>query len=387
MKLALLELSSILASTVYSQTHSLQLTLVALVSLYINLYGKLPQSKSLSVGLVLYEIYRYEFGRTLHFLDLAGATLRSKVYSDLMKPLFPHSPYESAFLAVLSSAGFELGFSGALPQSTSMGLSFLHSLSSAYLLQPMIQHNGLTLLLSLGWDCYRSLRHPLAVLFWLFDSECLLIVPYWVVVSAASLLGIHLISQHLKWSQIIVRKLFHFMLLALLLPAANTDFTVFASLLAVKLLIICEILRGVNSLKFVTQFYARFIDQRDLATFARTHLYLLLGNFMPLALGNRDPSFKHLGMLSLGVGDSVASIIGSKYGKSHWPGSRKTLEGSGASLLSQLGVAGALGMLNWKTAVALSVGTAYEAYTEQIDNLTLPLVCCSVYELCSMLWK
>lgn len=386
MRLALLELSLIVASTVYSQTHSVQLTVVALVSLYINLYVKVPQSKSLSIGLVLYEIYRHEFGRTLYFLDLAGAVLRSKVYSDLLKPLFPNSPYESAFLSVLSSAAFELGFSGALPKSTAMGLSFLHSLSSAYLLQPLIQHKGLTLLLSLGWDSYKSFRSPLTVLFWLFDFKCLVILPYWCFVSAASLLGIHLISKYLKWSQIIVRKLFHFMILALFLPAGNTDFTVFASLLAVKLLIICEILRGVNSLKFVTQFYARFIDQRDLATFARTHLYLLLGNFMPLALGNKDPSFKHLGMLSLGVGDSVASIVGSKYGKSKWPGSKKTLEGSVTSLLNQLAAAGALGMLNWQTAVALSVGTVYEAYTGQIDNLTLPLVCCSVYDLCS-LWK
>jgi dolichol kinase len=41
------------------------------------------------------------------------------------------------------------------------------------------------------------------------------------------------------------------------------------------------------------------------------------------------------GIISVGVGDSAASIIGSKIGIRKWPGTKRTLEGSLASLFAQ----------------------------------------------------
>jgi len=41
------------------------------------------------------------------------------------------------------------------------------------------------------------------------------------------------------------------------------------------------------------------------------------------------------GIISVGIGDSFASIIGSKIGVHKWPGSKRTLEGSLAGLVAQ----------------------------------------------------
>ncbi len=41
------------------------------------------------------------------------------------------------------------------------------------------------------------------------------------------------------------------------------------------------------------------------------------------------------GIISVGVGDSVASIFGSKIGIRKWPGTKRTLEGSLAGLMAQ----------------------------------------------------
>ncbi len=41
------------------------------------------------------------------------------------------------------------------------------------------------------------------------------------------------------------------------------------------------------------------------------------------------------GIISVGVGDSAASIVGSKIGTWKWPGTKRTLEGSIAGLIAQ----------------------------------------------------
>ncbi len=85
-------------------------------------------------------------------------------------------------------------------------------------------------------------------------------------------------------------------------------------------------------------------------------------------------------ILSLGVGDAAASLIGSRFGVHHWPRSQKTLEGTCACVVMQLVALLLLTSLtsvhftSWIGIVASIVLTSlFEAFTTQIDNLVLPV--------------
>ena len=82
-----------------------------------------------------------------------------------------------------------------------------------------------------------------------------------------------------------------------------------------------------------------------------------------------------------GVGDTLAALVGTQFGKHKWPGSRKSLEGTFAGILgitvASLAMESVLGnvtelslLLNIISAVMIMI---LEAVTKQIDNLFLPL--------------
>ena len=88
----------------------------------------------------------------------------------------------------------------------------------------------------------------------------------------------------------------------------------------------------------------RFTDSRDSGPLILTHIYLLLGCAFPTWLN--DPwigSYRHYlyfnaliplcGVLMLGVGDTMASFIGVNCGRTKWPGTSKSVEGTLASIV------------------------------------------------------
>jgi dolichol kinase len=82
------------------------------------------------------------------------------------------------------------------------------------------------------------------------------------------------------------------------------------------------------------------------------------------------------GIACVGLGDAFASIVGSYLGRRHWPGSRRTLEGSLAMAVAT-GLPLAYLARGWTDRALLVVSSlavaALEAYTHQMDNLFLPL--------------
>uniref|UniRef100_T1HXV3 dolichol kinase n=1 Tax=Rhodnius prolixus TaxID=13249 RepID=T1HXV3_RHOPR len=86
----------------------------------------------------------------------------------------------------------------------------------------------------------------------------------------------------------------------------------------------------------------KFADEKDEGPVALTPVYLLVGCALPLWLypvtniSESDILPLISGLLTVGVGDSAASICGSLVGKNKWPGSKKTKEGTAACFLSQL---------------------------------------------------
>jgi dolichol kinase len=133
---------------------------------------------------------------------------------------------------------------------------------------------------------------------------------------------------------------------------------------------------------------ALFIDEKDLRSeLVLSHVYLLIGFSVPIWISDFGQfNLAQLsGLLTVGVGDSFASLIGSRYGRHRLPGSsKKSLEGSLGLVFSMLLVLLALAGLGFfdpfrLKSVLLVLGllgfTAFtEAYTNDNDNLVLSIV-------------
>src|SRR5690606_16328910 len=84
----------------------------------------------------------------------------------------------------------------------------------------------------------------------------------------------------------------------------------------------------------------------------------------------------------IGCGDTFASAIGFKFGRRKWPGSSKTYLGTAAAVLAQLiggcifwwyiGVELRLLLVLKLTVISVAI-SLLEAFTQQVDNLLLPL--------------
>ncbi|BHF84645.1 hypothetical protein SprV_0902779600 [Sparganum proliferum] len=150
-----------------------------------------------------------------------------------------------------------------------------------------------------------------------------------------------------------------------------------------------------------------FRDSRDQGEIIFTPIALLLGLSLPVWGIRLSPAHSHSlgthsteppglaaalqfrpsawsGVITIALGDSVAALVGRQWGgRLKWPGSHRTFLGSFASLLSQLMLWALLVYLEewpWRQGVVpLVVGVLAEAYTEQIDNLAVPLLVMTLF--------
>jgi len=166
----------------------------------------------------------------------------------------------------------------------------------------------------------------------------------------------------------------------------DLDFTAFAAGGMFILMAILETIRAWNlwpigyQLERVCQSLRGRWDNRYLTL---SHIYLLVGMMIPVWLIPSSESNKLVlssGLISLGVGDTAAAVIGTFYGKSQIsPKSKKTVEGLVGNILAMalfkqiwVGYSGFLDEFSFAMAAVL---TAFaEATSLQCDNLVLPLV-------------
>lgn len=87
-----------------------------------------------------------------------------------------------------------------------------------------------------------------------------------------------------------------------------------------------------------------------------------------------------IGVLVLGIGDALASIVGRRYGRIRWPNSSKTLEGSIAFIFSIFASAIFLRLIGWcapfsliRFGIASVILGLFEGISNQNDNLILPI--------------
>jgi dolichol kinase len=226
---------------------------------------------------------------------------------------------------------------------------------------------------------------------------------YWAALTACATAAISAARRRLPL--ILVRKLYHALAVALFIPGALCELELMRLAFGVALaLFLCGEYVRMARLPLASDaldgFLRAYTDARDAGPLITTHIYLLLGCALPVLLDPALPDARALrasavlppmaGVLALGVGDSMASYVGTRFGRTRWPGSPKTLEGTAAAVsgimvgacalcaasaaLRGADARGAISADECARVLLATVATcALEAATEQIDNLFLPL--------------
>ncbi|VDK71232.1 unnamed protein product [Litomosoides sigmodontis] len=190
------------------------------------------------------------------------------------------------------------------------------------------------------------------------------------------------------------RKFFHLTASLICTPSIQYDFELIwlSAWLMLCIFVIIEVFRS----KRVSPWSAHldswlliFVDKQDSPELILTPIYLLVGIFLPLFLSPiSNNECRHLyhfaGVATVGVGDSLSAIVGSRYGRLHWPKSRKTVEGSVAFAIGQfifsiliclfylkndIGICRLLRILFCSLICAL-----LEAGLPAMDNIVLPVI-------------
>lgn len=196
---------------------------------------------------------------------------------------------------------------------------------------------------------------------------------YWAAVSSISILTA-ILANYLQVSLMIQRKIFHLMLILIFIPGLQVKVLLsFAFLTALYALILLEGLRP--HIKVLNDFFLKFIDDRDSKDIILTHIYLLFGFGFPVFFSVlfKDDRLAWAGIVSLGIGDSAACLIGFYFGRIRLPYRKKTFEGTAAGFVAMCLVFRWFGILDQGNATALFLTAVYEAYTLKIDNLVLPV--------------
>lgn len=179
-----------------------------------------------------------------------------------------------------------------------------------------------------------------------FANTRLLISAYWLGII---ILGLTIVINLSSTVEVDTRrKVFHFMMVAMLLPAAYVDptYAALALSLILAVFLLLDLFRATQLpplSKPIAYFLTPYVDGRDLrGPVVISHIFLLIGCAVPLWLSlgaatrgddgwevlTRDVSMVS-GVICVGMGDAAASLIGRRYGRRKWlwPGG-KSLEGS-----------------------------------------------------------
>ena len=239
--------------------------------------------------------------------------------------------------------------------------------------------------------------NPLWFLFSLINIRNVVLIMYWSILLLFAIVIVAWNADANKSEKgkivqnIIIRKSFHLIAVLIFIPGIyySPDFTKLASGVSIIAMVIFEYLRIFRICPFgetLNKYMISFVDGRDKGYVILTHIYLLLGFSLPVWIFSFDlsshicPLLPYAGVISLGFGDSFASLIGKFYGNMKIHGSEKTVVGVIACLISQF-LASIMILLVYnrhisfavvlKVFAAVSCTALIEGVTSQIDNLIL----------------
>lgn len=187
----------------------------------------------------------------------------------------------------------------------------------------------------------------------------LILSAYWLLIIITGLAIVFRLSRIYEVDT--RRKVFHFMMVAMLFPATYVDPTYCALALSLVLAIflLLDLIRATQMpplSRHLARFLTPYVDGRDLkGPVVISHIFLLIGCAVPLWLslgsiariGNRSPedgadrdplagwevqkreTAMVAGVICVGLGDAAASLVGRRYGRRKWVwGGGKSVEGS-----------------------------------------------------------
>ncbi|VDB85471.1 unnamed protein product [Peniophora sp. CBMAI 1063] len=190
------------------------------------------------------------------------------------------------------------------------------------------------------------------------------------------------------------RKFFHLLAVLMFVPGVAVDpaFTHLAISAAFALFAFAEFARyfalwPVGAAVHV--FVSEFLDAKDMGAAVLSHFYLLTGCGCAIWFEAPSPLLAYTGILTVGVGDAVASVYGKRFGRIRWTaGTPKTVEGSLAFTLSVAAFAGLLYLCGFipkfsgaRYIGAIALGSVLEGVSGQNDNVVLPVYVWSLLAL------
>ncbi|KAI0309249.1 hypothetical protein OF83DRAFT_1089205 [Amylostereum chailletii] len=190
------------------------------------------------------------------------------------------------------------------------------------------------------------------------------------------------------------RKYFHGLAVVMFVPGVAVDaaFTHVAFSAAFALFAFAEYVRYFALYPLgaaVHVFMSEFLDHKDGGTAILSHFYLLTGCAGSVWFEASLPLLQYTGILAVGVGDAVASVVGKRVGRHKWsPTTTKTVEGSAAFTASVVGFAWLLRVCGLVDAFSVvryatiaGVCSGLEGMSGQNDNVVLPVYMWSLLAL------
>ncbi|XP_062129082.1 dolichol kinase [Drosophila sulfurigaster albostrigata] len=232
--------------------------------------------------------------------------------------------------------------------------------------------------------------------FILRDQKRLIVIVFYIILVALTGATVSWQLGNSTQANTRVRKIFHLLIVLVFVPGLvyQCALLYIATGVAFAVFVVLELLRLLQMPPFgntLVAAFESFKDVKDSGQLALTPFCLLIGCSLPIWLtccpcGQSDnPSLLMLlsGVLAVGVGDTAASVVGSKYGRNKWSNSTRSVEGTIAFVVSillsvwflELGGILDLTQGQWFATVFAALNAALvEAFTDQVDNLVLPLV-------------
>ncbi|XP_017875190.1 dolichol kinase [Ceratina calcarata] len=234
-------------------------------------------------------------------------------------------------------------------------------------------------------------QNPVTWMFYfiLGETNKIILILYWTICLSLSV-AVLMYQVLLKLqATTATRKVFHVLAVLVYIPGLLYDRVLLylASGVIIVLFILLELLRYLRIPPMggmLQQGFSAFVDEKD-SSISLTPLYLFCGLSFPLWMPTNNLSLLVMlsGVLIIGVGDTAASCVGSRWGSRKWAADLdKSVEGTIACILSQVGLICLLafmghvgtGPLFVRSLVASVALSFVEARTNQVDNLALPLL-------------